>query len=179
MNRLGGRWIPIVAVGGALALGACSSSSPAAKGGGSTTVPANTTPTTSTRAVPPPFLIHQRFATGATWELTTTNAKRAGTAFTVTLDVLNTSPRAASFAAATPGLFTMIDALPQTPQQYAALRQFPSSSGLASVSIPANGTKAFVITFDGVAPSAKHPVLWFHGHLLPGTQDASVWFDGV
>ncbi len=159
----------------ALALGACGSSSGKPAAAGSTTT--NVTPTTSVAVVPSPFQLHQRFGAGKRWELTAVAATRGGSTFTVTLDVLNDGPGAAQFAAATPGLFTMLDAFPTqaTPNPP---RHSPSGT-LVALQVPANQTRRLVVRFLGIPSTAKHPVLWFHGHLLPGTIDASVWFNGV
>ncbi|HEY1741384.1 MAG TPA: hypothetical protein VGI86_21905, partial [Acidimicrobiia bacterium] len=104
-------------------------------------------------------------------------AHRDGTAFTVTLDVLNTGPAAAPFDAATHGLFTLLNEFPSSgapdPPQHSL------SSGAADFTVAGNATHRIVVAFGGLPANAKNPVLWFHGHLLSGTQDESVWFNGV
>ena len=100
--------------------------------------------------------------------------QHTGADYTVTIDVLNEAPDAAAFAAGTPGLFTVLDQFPQTRQDYAHLKQIPSTTKLSTLQIPGNATRRIMVSFAGVAPTGRYAVLWVHGHLLPGTDDSSV-----
>ncbi|HEY3924843.1 MAG TPA: hypothetical protein VGL75_09800, partial [Acidothermaceae bacterium] len=106
------RVVGTLVIASALAVAACGSST--SKGASNPTATTDPTPTTSVNVVPTPFQIHQRFATGERWEMTTVAARRSGTDFTITLDVTNAGPTPATFDAATHGLFTLLDEYPSS-----------------------------------------------------------------
>ncbi len=148
-------------------LSACSSSVPATS---ATTLAASTTSppvTQDPNRLPSPFQINQRIGLGDRWQMVVTSATRSGNAFAVAVDVINTGTDTATFGG-TPGLFTAMDAYANVPQQ-------PSAT-VAPIVIAAGATAKLRLQFSGIAPTAKHPVLFFHGHLLPGHIDATVWF---